>query len=98
MFKFIEKLQNSDEGNKRRWMFILSSISMVIVVFVWLAYFNNLISDFSRQQPQETKNGGFTFSQTMKNGAAIVYETIAGWMKNFGEILGAPREYIINPN
>ena len=101
MFKFIEKLQNSDEDVKRRWMVILTVIAMVIVIYVWLAYFNNLIADLSRPPEQEFAAGestsGFTFWQSAKNGLGLVYNGFIGKLRWLGEVLGEPREYIIPP-
>ena len=37
---FITKLQSSDETTKKRWLIILSSVAMVIVVGLWVVYFN----------------------------------------------------------
>lgn len=101
MFRFIEKLQNADETIKRRWMFALTAVAMVVVVFVWLAYFNNLVSggftepDFAAAEPAESNS--FTFFETFKSGLAFAYRTFFGLLHGFGAILSEPREYIISP-
>ena len=99
MFKFLEKLQNSDEDTKRRWMVILTIVAMVIVIYVWLAYFNNLIAGLSAP-PQEIaadapESKGFTFWHSTKNGLGLVYNGFIGKLRWLGEVLGEPREYII---
>lgn len=96
--KFLQKLQDSDESTKRRWMFIITAIVMVIVIYLWLAYFNNLIVGFAQPQLQELQESSeFTFWQTMKNGTAILYQGSIDKIRDFGEILQTPREYIISP-
>lgn len=96
MKNFLEKLQSSDESTKRRWMFGSTVIVMVIVVYVWLAYFNNLVGSFNEQQPAAPE-AGFTFWQTMKGGMAVIYQTFVRELEALGMILKAPREYIVNP-
>jgi len=97
MFRFIEKLQNSDEDTKHRWMLILTAVAMTIVIFVWLAYFNNLVAGFSAAPEPVTEETGFGFWATMKNGIAIVYGGSIDKLRWLGGILGEPREYIIPP-
>ncbi|MBI4087692.1 MAG: hypothetical protein HY434_02575 [Candidatus Liptonbacteria bacterium] len=97
MPNFLEKLQSSDESTKRRWMFVSTLVVMVAVVYVWFAYFNNLVGNVNTPEPREAPGGGFTFWQSMQNGVAILYETVAGKVRALGEILKAPREYIVSP-
>ena len=40
---FLEKLQSTPEPTKRRWLIGVTAALMVVVIYVWLAYFNNLI-------------------------------------------------------
>lgn len=100
MFKFLEKLQNLDEATKRRWMFILSGIAMVVVVFVWLAYFNNLVSGFGESEiaiAESVEAESFPFFETAGSALAATYRAFWGLLRGFGEVLNEPREYIINP-
>ena len=39
ILNFIKKLRESDEGVKRKWLIILSGGGMLIVVFLWISYF-----------------------------------------------------------
>ena len=93
MFKeFIEKLQAADEGRKRKWMIISTTIVMAVVIYVWLGYFNNLIARLSQpvlpQSPEVVRKPSFL--ETMKTGAAAIYEV-------FSRLVKAPKEYIIKP-
>lgn len=99
MSNFLEKLQSSDERIKRRWLVGLTAIAMVGVVYVWLAYFNNLVAGFNAP-PSEISQGesGFSFFETLKRGAAVIYDVFSEKLQVFGKILEKPREYIIQPS
>ena len=96
MFHFLEKLQSSDESTKRRWMFGSAVVIMIVVVYVWFAYFNTLVAGFSAPAPAATE-GGFSFFGSMENGLAIISGAFMEKIHAFGRILAAPREYIVNP-
>ena len=97
MFKFLEKLQNSNESSKRRWTVVLSSVSMVVVVLVWFAYFDSLFTGFAEPPPADVEGGGFTFWSTMENGATVIYSGLTERLQGFAGALGEPKEYDINP-
>jgi len=76
---------------------------MVVVIYIWLVYFNNLITAFSRPisdigQPNSAASSGSTsFWQTIKGSVANLYEIFTDKLHALGDILNAPREYIIKP-
>ncbi len=79
-------------------MFILSVVAMVIVVYVWLYYFNNIILSFSEPQKSASETeSGFGFWQTMKNGFTVIYEGFLGKLRWLAKAINEPREYIISP-
>ncbi len=91
--KFLEKLQSSDDQTKKRWMIGSTTVIIVIVVYIWVGYFNNLIFTLSSpQEPTLQKTGGFSFLETAKNAVAAVFDTAKGLVEN---IFGGPGEYII---
>lgn len=95
---FLERLQSANESTKRRWLIGSTAIAMVIVIYIWLAYFSALVGGSpSQTNPPTDAEGGFTFWQAVKNGSAIVYEGFLDKMKLLGTILRTPREYIIQP-
>ena len=106
---FLTKIQSSDEDTKKRWMVVSTTVIMVVVIYFWLAYFNSLVVGFSGQampaQPADTEGSGstpltpssITFLDTMKNGAAIIYDSFLDKIHFFGEILQKPREFIVKP-
>lgn len=100
MKSFLEKLQSADEDIKRRWMIGATIVIMVIVVYIWMAYFNTLISGFSPSQvsvSDQTAAGSHGFWFTMKNGMSTIYNMFMSAAGGFGKILNAPREYIVKP-
>ncbi len=94
---FLERLQSSNETTKRKWMFATTLVIMMVVVYVWLAYFNNLVGGFNEPQAAASPEGSFTFLESLKNGTAVIYQTFNDKLRAFGQILASPREYIINP-
>jgi hypothetical protein len=104
---FLERLRAASEPTKRRWIVVITAVVMVAVIYVWLAYFNNLLTaGFSQpaatEQPALPGNGGGTsgstsFSQTLKNAVANIYGIFGDMFHALGNILNAPREYIIKP-
>ena len=93
---FLERLQSADDGTKRRWMFASVTIVMVIVVYVWLAYFNNLVTGFNAPTPTASA-GGFSFVGSLGSGVDMFSKTFFDGLPAFGRMLAAPREYIISP-
>src|SRR5437870_5435072 len=93
---FLERLQLSDEATKRRFVFICTAIAMIVVVYVWFAYFNNMIASQNAPQPV-AETSGFTFWQTMKGGMAVIYRAFWAKLNDLSNILQSPREYIIKP-
>jgi hypothetical protein len=108
---FLQKLQSAPEPTKRRWIMAITAVVMVAVIYVWLAYFNSLITaGFSQpaipsvnsgQVPAEPAPsagvGSASFWQKLKNATANLYNVFGGALHNLGNILDAPREYIIKP-
>ncbi len=94
--RFLERLQSVEERVKRRWIIWSSTIIMLLVVYFWLAYFNNLVATFSSAPPtaQEGKIG-FSFAQTMKNGTAILYEAMIHKATALGRFIAAPQNITI---
>ncbi|MEK7640936.1 MAG: hypothetical protein AAB389_02990 [Patescibacteria group bacterium] len=53
---FVEKVQNSDETTKRFWVVVCSSISMLLVVSLWLGYMNVAITKIPGSNRQQATN------------------------------------------
>ena len=48
---FIEKLQSLDGPAKNKILIVATAVAMVIIVYFWLAYFNNLIAGVTQPAP-----------------------------------------------
>ena len=100
MEDFLKKLQTADEAHKKRILVATSIIIMVIVVYVWLMYFNNLVARGTEEAApvaatQEETPG---FWGTMQRGSATLYYNIMGGIEWLGSAFRAPREYIVKPS
>ena len=96
---FLERLQSADDNRKRRWLVVSSGVAMVIVVYVWLAYFNFIIQGPGAPsvQPPEGAAPELTFFETVKRGSAILYENLAEKIGLLGSRIRAPKEYLVDP-
>jgi cytoskeletal protein RodZ len=96
---FLKRLQSADESTKRRWLVVLTVIIMSGVIYVWLVYFNNLVASFSQSPPpgQAEASPTITFWDAAKNSLANLYGIFMGKLRALGDVLQAPREYIIKP-
>jgi hypothetical protein len=99
MHDFIDKLRNSEEHIKLRWLFILSGISMVVIVFFWMKYFNSLVTPIGapQQQAEQNTEQGFTFWETFKAGLGTVIETTGEALNSLVNTVRQPKSYDITP-
>ncbi|MBU6500497.1 MAG: hypothetical protein KGJ89_01555 [Patescibacteria group bacterium] len=107
MEDFLGKIQSADESTKRRWIIICTIVIMVVILYVWLAYFNNLMASVSNQgeniadtsgSPAAARtSSGSTFLQSVKNSPAFIYNIFTNSISFLGGILQSPREYIVKP-
>ena len=70
---FIEKLQNSEDNVKKRWLVILSGLSMAIIISIWLIYLNNIMEKVGEKQSRQSET---TFWQVFRTGLQITGSTI----------------------
>lgn len=40
MLNFINEIRNAEENIKKRWLIILSGVTMAVVISLWVGYFN----------------------------------------------------------
>lgn len=72
----------------------------VVVVYIWLAYFNALLGGVSAPVPYVAPPEGaheFTFWQTMARGIAVLYGGIIDGIRSLARTLQTPRDYLIQP-
>ena len=75
---------------------------MVIVVYVWLAYFNNLVVSLSQSPSvaisKNDEKDSFSFWGTIEVGLAAVYDFFSNIFGGAIGVFKTPHDYIINPN
>ena len=96
---WLQRLQESDQRTKTRWLVGLSAVSMAIVVVVWVHYFNALIAPTDQAAVVAGSGGaaGVSFFDTMQAGSAVILDHIWSGLHSLSNILKAPRSYIIKP-
>ena len=95
MFKnFIEKLQNSDESVKIRWLIGLSAVAMVIIVSFWLVYLNYSIKTAWDSENQKSE---IEFWQIFKTGLKVAGISIKNNIKIFTSKISSERTVIMEP-
>ena len=110
---FWERLQALDEPTKNKVLIVATAIIMVIVVYFWVAYFNNIIAGISgpaiaQNEPAQadttqtaqqdgTPQSDSNIWQNMQNGMATIYTQFMNGARGLGNILQAPRQYIVSP-
>ncbi len=92
----IERLQALGEPTKKKVLIIATGIAMVIVIYFWLAYFNNLLTSVT--QPTVAQNAVDQAAQTAEPAAgSSFFQGIMNLVHGLGNILQAPRQYIVEP-
>jgi hypothetical protein len=108
---FLEELRSLDEPIKRRALVIGSAVLMVAVVFVWFAYFNDIVIG-GQEQAQAVNATANTpaaapvqtpTSQTQTANAAAVaapslWQNIENGFGDIAHMFQAPRQYNIQPS
>jgi len=94
--KFIQGLRTADETKKKRWLFILSALSMILIISFWAIYLNKTIVNLGPTEPKKTGQSSIQISkespwQVFLTGSKI----IIGQIK---ELMTATREISIEGN
>jgi len=83
MKKFIDNLQKSDEATKKKWLVVLSILSMMVIIALWLVYLNLTVPKMppvgESPKIEEQKAG---FFETLKAGFNSVFNQIRDRTKN----------------
>lgn len=78
MFKnlkaFISRLQNSDEATKKRWLIVVSAITMIFVISGWMVYLNYTIEKINSIEDEIIHSTSFW--QVFKTGLVITGKSI----------------------
>ena len=79
----------------------LTCVVMVVVVFVWLAYFNNLLQGFTSAtipRTDDRTSNGVSRGNNPRDGLASIPETLGKGIRNLFGFFGEPRTYRIEPS
>lgn len=90
---FIRKLQTSEAHIKFRWLIGSSAIVILLVVFVWLNYFNTLVQANPSASETDSASQGLGFWQTFKGGLRVVSHGIGDKFSSWYDALKSPRSY-----
>ncbi|NCO15186.1 hypothetical protein COW77_00195 [Candidatus Wolfebacteria bacterium CG18_big_fil_WC_8_21_14_2_50_39_7] len=78
MFKklkiFLQKIQNSDEATKKRWLIGATAISMILVIGLWLVYIQSTVKSIGNNIENQESTVGFW--QIFKNGLVVVFNSV----------------------
>lgn len=102
MSDFLNKIQEATPEIKRRWLFAVSALAMMVIVYFWTAYFNNLVTVFSPAQGQAdiqstTQGQNQSFFDTIKSGMSNLANKVKEGPQLFLKLFKAEREYNITP-
>jgi len=78
--ELLTKIQNSDEKTKRRYLIIMSAITMILIIVLWLIYLKSTIQGVSQETVSQTPNTQFW--QVFKNGLSITSQSIKENVQN----------------
>ena len=81
MEKFLEKIQNASPEKKKKWLIILTGISMAFIVMAWVYYMNYFV--FKPSAPETNQQIEIGFWPTFKAGIAATIESAESNLKDF---------------
>lgn len=82
--KFIKNLQAADEARKKRWLFVLSAMMMIVVVGIWGLYIKKNIPNLEISEEISKQSSWQVFQKGL--------ETVISQIKN---LINAGREISI---
>lgn len=75
--KLLERVRDSDQRTKKKYVVVFSAVAMVIVVAFWIIYINTII------QPAESPSRESKFWPVFKNGLRITYYSLKNKLNEF---------------
>lgn len=99
---FIEEIQSLNDTIKFRVIVVAAVFIMGIVVYVWLGYFNTLISSVPQDPTAQSQTvlpstGGDDASTSGASGLASISAEFMNMIHGFIKTLQSPGQYIIKP-
>ena len=99
---FIEELQSQSESTKKKILVAATIVSMVVIVYLWLACFNNIMSNASPAVAQQGApsasmgDGGGAWS-AFSGAVAGFWQAARDGVKSISGAVGSARQYNVNP-
>ena len=98
---FITRIQNSDEATRKRWVVVLSGVTMAAVIALWAVYFNLNVARLPAGEAGLPGNApvnaqassGSDFNEVLKNGFRAIMDKIG--LKNSVTISNSERNFIL---
>ena len=97
---FIEELQSLEEPTKKKILVVSTVLVMAVVVYVWLGYFNNLVSStpgIALSDNSSTTSSAPGFFERVTGGSAFMLQAFGSWTREMGSAIESPRQYDIKP-
>lgn len=92
--KFLDRLRNGEDAAKKRWLVVLSGITMVLVIALWAIYFNLTTPKLYRaeivQAGNQTSNN---VKAALANGWRAVMDKLGG--ENYLTIDNVERNFVL---
>jgi hypothetical protein len=94
----LEELQSLSETNKKRVLVIATIIIMIIIIGVWVTYFNNIIiGNSSQAASQATSTAVAAPAPVAPPAGPGVWQNIENGLRRFVNIFRKPSQYNIQP-
>jgi flagellar basal body-associated protein FliL len=100
----LEELQSLSDGNKKRVLVIATIIIMVIIVGVWVAYFNSIIMGTAQQAATEATTSvavaptvTTTTPVTAQTNGPSLWQNIENGFGSIANVFKKPSQYTIQP-
>jgi flagellar basal body-associated protein FliL len=102
----LEELQSLSDGNKKRVLVIATIIIMVIIIGVWVAYFNSVIMGTAQQTAVETTTPSAAVAPAAATATAPVtaqangpslWQNIENGFGSIANVFKKPSQYNIQP-
>ncbi len=90
--KQLEKIQNSDETTKKRWLIGVTAFSMILIIAFWLVYINWIININITSENHESSIESW---QIFKTGLFVAINSIKESIKDFISKISNERTIII---
>jgi hypothetical protein len=99
----LRKIQRTDLKTKKRYLAVLSSLAMIVIVGLWFFYLNLTLPEPSVEEIEEVRNNavaikeekGNSFFRTIGQGAKNIFEDLKNQLMKFKENLGQVKEFTL---